>query len=322
MNKKGIIQEKIYWIVIEFILVGIFITGSLLYISNMSGSLLYERIYLTKTLAIKMSTLQAAPGEISYYYANPELENFNVLLEQNRINLRETKGTAFTSHLFPRNADIEIKTKNFNAVRKIGFEKQDNFLTLTSDAGYLVKDRCPHVESTAKGLMLDPGHGGFDEGIKQNDFIEAETNRQIAFQILRNSPYKLVDSTRSVSTEEHKTPEQRIGKLNQKKDYALVGIQTNNEGDNIKAYINLNSDVMQSRKIACEINNALIDVMPDLNALIIPINPEQLDKNNPLKVLEAVAIGVVIEINYPTIRADIVGESIKKGIAKYKGTAE
>lgn len=319
MNKRGIIQEKLHWIIIEFILLGMFITGSLAYISNINSSSLYERIYLSKALAIRTTTTLAAPGELLSRYAHKELENFETSLLKDRIvvTAKEKKDSAFQQ--FPESAYTNIKPATLTQER-ILFEKQDNYVALNPEADiYLLKEECPAIESTAQGLMLDPAHGEFDKGIVKGSFIEAEINRQIAFQIFRNPPYKEVSSTRSVTQEMHRPLDKRLGDIGQKQGYALVSIQTNPEGEAVRAYINANTNVLQSRKLACKINNALAEVLPELiYTFIIPINPEHLDKNSPLQVLGAANIGVALEINYPDIRPEIIGEAVKKAIAEYK----
>lgn len=331
MNRKAFIKEQLYWIIIEFILIGMFVTGSLFFIANMNNSSLFERLYLSRTLAVKASTAMSAPGKLMTDYSHKELENFDVFIEPKEIRVlsRDEKQLS-SSFPFSTDQNIDIKTKFLEKPLRIVFEKQNNYLTFQPKEELLniklLQDRCSDIQSTAQGLILDPAHGEWDTGETKGDFIEAKVNREIAYQIYRNSPYPKPTSTRDVRKEIRTHLEQRLKTINKKTGYALVGIQTSPYEGTIKAYINANKNTEQSRKLACHINNALVEnlELPTLPyyhiPLIIPINPKHLDEKDPLQVLAPLDIGVVVEINNPDINPQIVGELIKKGIAEYKGS--
>ncbi len=323
MNKKAFIQEKLYWMIIGFVLAGIFITGSFVFISKISSSSLYERLYLSRALAVRTSTVLTAPGELQNFYTHKELQNFNIKLDPKIITvIKKDESTSSANYFFPENKHIQTKSRVLFTPPTLGFEKQDNYITITPKTEIiLIKNRCPIEASTAQGLILDPAHGEWDKGIVQGDFIESEINRQIAYQIFRNSPYEKTSSTRSATKDIARAMDKRIGDISQKKNYALVSIHTNPNNNEIKTYINANTNILQSRKLACIINNALTEILPDAKPpAIIPINPSHIEEDSQLQILKPAEIGVLIEISHPAVRPEIIGETIKKALTEYKAS--
>ncbi|MAE42770.1 hypothetical protein CMO93_03290 [Candidatus Woesearchaeota archaeon] len=131
-NKRGVEQE-VYFVIIESVLVLVVIIAMLQWVSSIAKDEDFEKLILSRDIALTMNTLQNIPGDIYYNYSatNIELQKFNYKFKDNLISILDPGKPLKISYPFSRNllisSNIPITIEKKDSIE---FEINNNILTI------------------------------------------------------------------------------------------------------------------------------------------------------------------------------------------------
>ncbi|MDP7116005.1 MAG: N-acetylmuramoyl-L-alanine amidase [Candidatus Woesearchaeota archaeon] len=186
-----------------------------------------------------------------------------------------------------------------------------------------------------KTILLDPGHMLFDgdEGFSNasNGFSESTMVREIA-QSLSFSGSNFL-GTRSLEKEEVASTNDRVQRILAQNPALIISFHVGEGENTLNAFVSSTSEnIQESRKLACNIINAIIqnDELHNGNIEIegrnvISLNPKFYNENDPEFILRTKKPAVLLEMgsiniarneNFLTSKLEL-GEAIYKGIGDY-----
>ena len=194
-NKRGILEEPL-WFLIDLIIISIVFYYSASYVDQITSTTIFEKIFLSKDIALLIDSLYASPEEIELQYPQNTLW-FGYGFDHNKVSVfekklfitkresyfMEDKNMGFTPVTLSPEKEIEDKSfinKYFSSVtvfsRKtppleegayvnIFLNKNLNELSISNEKViYADKFRCPEIEtkedSKQKVLLIDQKYTG------------------------------------------------------------------------------------------------------------------------------------------------------------------
>lgn len=340
--RKGQAITEVMFILTEILLViaaGIMVFNKL---NSIQEDQLYAKKFYARDLALLMDTIESMEGNLLYFYKplQTTLSKITFKFTKTTIEANDEKYPVASRHTEettidkPKTTLLLTKENNkitIQEIKQIKFNKN--------------KINCPEIKTTiTMPIIIDPGHGhnptergyqgetGFVglQGKESEIMVDIATNLQANIKANLGTPNVQVDTTRSTT----KTPEdaRTTKERKQKTENAgvIISLHANKdteENNNIKAYINYDSEkYYESAKLACIILNELSDTFTTqtTGAAIIPVLLSQLDNEEPKQILDSKKIAVQIElgnINSPTsyiTKTAEIGNAITKALREYR----
>jgi len=240
---------------------------------------------------------------------------------------------------FFENHKTDVKYKKISEPETLTFQKTGDVLRIDNSDRIDVSQvdiYCPQDaikgDVKAMSILLDPSHGGSDQGDVKGEITEKELVRKLAgiFFTANSDKFGKVGFTRDLA----KDIDDEIGvadRLLKAADHDLVigfgaGYDIDSNENTIIAYISKASEKKsESKKLACEILRSMTakkDVSKMITAAsVAEIDPKYIDKDDPRQLLNNQKISVYLEIG--NLNSDdgakifdvIDSSSIYKGIA-------
>ena len=113
-GKKADVTHELYFIIAQ-VSIALFILWVLLaYVDSIKEDTLFEKIYLSKDLALITNTIYAAPGNVFYEYSNEKanLSKYSFNFESQKVSVQEIKKGEVLSIEHPYSQDLNYNTKN------------------------------------------------------------------------------------------------------------------------------------------------------------------------------------------------------------------
>ncbi len=277
-SKKADTQHELYEVLIQVILIASAFGLLTWDVYSRIDDTLFEKIHLSRDIALASETIFASPHNVQYDYTSPKLSKFNYTFSNQLIGVGEGPATPIK---FPYAQDLFFTINLPKLIRpeKIEFANSDNIInTQKINLNYL---KYPSIDHTLKnihlisGIITNPATG--QDYADDEPFVKLIILTDIG---TTRETRKLIQKT---------TPEARF---NQTSDIAsdMVLIFNNNSAQpqTFKIYIPSNPAVIkQSRKLASLIINQLSDIetFKKINMIIVPV------KANPISPTIAVEIG-------------------------------
>ncbi len=126
MGKKGNVKQ--YFVMFELILVAIIVLGMVLLAKGVAEGKELEKQYLARDIALVMTTIYAAPGDISYTYYL-EKKEFDIKISQGQVTISEDGLKPLS---YPYAEDTMMQNPDFSAKKpsKITITKKEKKITI------------------------------------------------------------------------------------------------------------------------------------------------------------------------------------------------
>ncbi|MBI4439185.1 hypothetical protein HY640_04595 [Candidatus Woesearchaeota archaeon] len=106
MPKRGVLYLT-YHTLIQMLILGIIIILVIQLIVKLEGISLFQREYLSRDIALLMTTIYASPGDIEYTYGLPG--KFHITIRDNLVTVAERKGESESSYYFASSQETALK---------------------------------------------------------------------------------------------------------------------------------------------------------------------------------------------------------------------
>ena len=106
-NKRGIEQE-VYFTILESVLVIVVIIAMLQWVNSIAKDESFEKMALSRDLALTINTIQYSDGDLEYWYYNQNIDmaKFNYRFEDNSVQILDPEKPLVTSYPFSMNKFI------------------------------------------------------------------------------------------------------------------------------------------------------------------------------------------------------------------------
>gem|GEM_PF-5834523 len=337
INKKSQATTEALFVLSEILLVVAAIFLIFGKITSVDNDQLFLKKYYSRDLAVLIDQIQGMGGNLLYLYnpAQTTLSKLDFKFKKTHVEAGNDKYPVAAKEI----QEIEIQKP-----KSLRITKQNNKIEVkenreaSQQAFNFNKINCPEIKTNVQNLAIDPGHGynketelgdtGFKIEQKQESMLMANlaASLQSALRVL-NINSETTRNTLTSPTEESKTIEERKNFVqNAGTIISLHANKENPENNNIKAYVNFNSqNYLESYKLACEILNSISDnfVLETTGTAIIPTDLNQLDEEDPKQILLDKKFAVYLEVGNIGAKNSFIenyaklAPAIASGIAKY-----
>ena len=131
--KKADVTVELLFVLIQLILALAIYAALQNYVNSVEDDTLYEKIYLSKDLALFLNTLYAGPGEVNYVYSNEKLDlsRFIFDFKNQKVVVKETAEKAIPiKHPYGEDKNLEWMSEGVSNSDKIIFVKTDKKLEI------------------------------------------------------------------------------------------------------------------------------------------------------------------------------------------------
>jgi hypothetical protein len=293
--KRAEVTSKALFFLFEMLLAILVLVALLSYVESLKDNTLFEKHHLTRDVSLLLNTISIAPGNLFYQYTNSkiDLDKFEFIFRDNKVEIRESQKdkASYISFPYSENALLNNQLNNIRSEKQLIFLKSGNEF-ITSSNRNLDKIKCKKSKQTTNNKTII-------------DIQDQSTSKQTdkIFSILKGIKDK-GDSNYFEYTRDSKSikDDQSIKntKITDKTLYSFISITfgsyTNTNKNFIKAYYNIDSSKKEtSKQLACEITNYLSDNFNVDGISIIPLNPEDIEKQN-MKILDNDNSVIILEI--------------------------
>jgi len=176
-GKKGDMEQTIYFVIFEIILVAITAIALFNYTNNLAKSTSFEREAMSRDLALLIDTIYMAPGNLHYTYDNNYTTfDFRVIFGNSIVEVSEEGKPITPFFYYGANPNIKMDAYQQTSKDVFSFSKSDNEIKLNSEFN---KDLfyCPYVNTTKKdwSIVLDTD---FSYGIQRAQKITGTPNQK------------------------------------------------------------------------------------------------------------------------------------------------
>ena len=345
-GKKGAINEQLLFLIIDITIILVVWLALFNYVRSVERDTLFDKIYLTKDIALLINTAYSSPGNLFYTYSSDELDLslFDFYFKDGFVTIKENPDG--NELYFPYAADSSFETELPNIVspEKIEFAKTDNKLqakeSLTYDLNQL---SCPNIgiegKLSSQSIVVDPGHGAVsgepkDPGLEFKDYnLRDKKEAYITADIANHIEGALDNVELTRYSDSYETTEARLTVIEEHNAGIVISIHIGNYSNNhnsVKAFIKHNpgnpETYLKSRKLACMILNEFSSKLELDGIVIVPIDTSTLAEEDPMQIINFEdKIAVLFEIgNINTVQGrkmfnDIskTSNSIKQGLTNY-----
>jgi len=333
LNRKAEITNEIYNVLIQIIIIIMILVACMSYLNSVKKNTLFEKMYLSRDVALMMNTIYAAPEnvKVEYFAANANLSDYTfeskdyyVIVNEKGKDIAHAKYYKYATDLtfeedFPliTNADLIMFLKNNNKVQ-VDEETPDTISDFFCSP-VIPGNNDPYV-------IIDPGHGDNplfdlgDPGYVTDDIQESTFTTQISEVLNAGFDY---DVTRP--SDYYITMFERLSVLSRADVIISIHLGNYSEQENaVKAFISAESEKKQeSITLACHILNNFAK-NSQFDVAIIPVVVSELSNEDPKLVLLADKVAVLLEIGNINNKESIelldvyeIAAAINKGIKDY-----
>lgn len=180
-GKRGIIGEQLFMI-FSLIVVVIFTVVAVRYTNGLAKGLVLKQDYYVKDVSFLIATGMGAPGILVYDYYISEEAKFDIGPVFLTVALKDTESKPdVLKYLFPskfyhlNKRDFDFKpAENITQAQLLNYDK---IFAATLPSYYTIQELdCmqylqydTRADFSGKKIVIDPGRGGNDDGIKEND---------------------------------------------------------------------------------------------------------------------------------------------------------
>lgn len=132
-SKKADVTVELLFVLIQLILALAIYAALQSYVNSVGDDTLYEKIYLSKDLALFLNTLYAGPGEVNYAYSNEELvlSRFIFDFKNQKVVVKEIAEKPIPiEHPYGEDKNLEWKSEEIYKSDKMAFVKTDKKLEI------------------------------------------------------------------------------------------------------------------------------------------------------------------------------------------------
>ena len=284
---------------------GFFFVPLLLDIMGIQETTYFEKNFLIRDMATLTTTLYASPGNIIVDYDKDTMifnYEFNkeavAIIDETLVIDKKTgykvisDGLNFNPAILNAEFYSEEKTKkNLKERVKPIFAKINDRIIIGKVIDMNINELdCMNTEITGKNkiVLVDAGHGGWDEGVVASNIKEKDITGSIGFSIHQKiGGYFTRDNiggpvNEQIRRVEYNTKEKIIPQINANNINMIISIHAgsyDDDSNNVKAYYSIESDEhvqSQSKRVACKVLNELInkEELEISGISMVPIYPE------------------------------------------------
>ena len=351
LNKKGGIQDIIYFYIFQAVLALTVFLLLLGYVVQLREGIQYKTDYLRKDIPITKTVLQMAPQNVNFIYSSSFLVNgkYDLRFDEQLFEVSgefEGKKAASGYYKFTDSKGLELDA-NMRNPKSIEFTKTVEEFELGWGGFNLTKHYCKDIETREpawgmKKIIIDPWYGRESERNigtygavnKEGNLRESEINKKIAGALASfiEKDGVTVITTRDIDPrrgEEAKTAAERIKIVEDAYPAgAIISIKVGNRTrlrQGVKAYVNFESKNRdKSDKLGCLIANRIADRFKLDYVTVIPVKMNEFDEENNMKILGNVTVAVVVEIGNINVKEErnMLNEPTKIAEAIYDAMLE
>jgi N-acetylmuramoyl-L-alanine amidase len=316
---QGEMEEEVYSVLIQVAILIMVVIAMMLYLKSVRDNTLFEKMYLSRDVALLMNTLYAAPENVGYVYAagTTNLSKYTFKGEENYVAVNYEKDRSEQERYYKYASDFSFK-ENFPLIEDadmITFVKNDNLFKVGKDGtGSLNSLICQEIDTSSKNwiskVIIDPGHGydagspniqKMDIGYSNDKLTEyiftthvGTALKTFGYKLTRNSNYYLPQDERLDVVQTAETIiSLHVGNYSADKNIAI-------------AFISAKSlKQAESRKLACLILNNLLAQIAIENIAIIPVFPSDLSVDDPKHILLPTKVAVYLELGNINNKASV-----------------
>jgi hypothetical protein len=314
-NKKGM---AVMWYLIEAVLISIVIIFFFQYIQSVKDDTMFEKLFLSRDLALMTDTINSVPGDVKYTYQETDkLEKFYYQFTTNNeiTNKIENKVSVYVKDEYKPmgyhyyiNKDLNSHYEKLENPKKIVFGKTQLSTNINSKLVNVVPtDSCSRIETKNEINTMK---------IDYSDDINAYNFANYFSSSIRNV---IVTQTR---TKDPTVEDDRIRTINEELPLVLsfrIGSNTDLTSNPIKIYYSQNNKD-KSEKLACLIYNNLDEKLSTIEI------KRPIPSSNKLINTNKKGIGIMVEIGNDKITnnelfnsKDKIVNDIIKAIGEYNG---
>lgn len=285
----------------------------------------FEKNFLVKDIATLINTLYSSPGDIMVNY-DKDTHWFSYEFKEDEVAIFDKTPTFKTTYPIINNSFLDFypitlnakfhteerSKKNLKEKVRLTFAKINDDIIIDQDLKRDINEiKCKNIEPLGqdKIILIDAGHGGYDEGIVANNVKEKDITGSIGFSLYQslgirhfftrdNIKGSVKEQIRKV---EYRNKEKIIVEVDKNNIEIIISIHIGNYKDNsnnVKAYYSIESgeDIqIKSKKLACEILNELVrkEELEITGISIIGIYPEDYEG---AEILVKDKIAILLEI--------------------------
>ncbi|HLD42653.1 MAG TPA: N-acetylmuramoyl-L-alanine amidase [Candidatus Nanoarchaeia archaeon] len=300
LHKKGnaleLVIPPIFQILLPILLV---MLPLLAYTNSLSDNKTFEKEFLANDIALTITSLASlnADAELSYL---PE-PGFTAIIQENNVRVVRGRDPLASTAAFSAPSHIHVLPAEVSLNEPVFFIKHGDSIELTKERKALSGLACsfdPAYEPEGKSILIDPGHGGSDQGFSANGIIESEAVTALA---------QLIPGEKTRETNRDLSLEERLQKAEHADTTLSLHLgQASPSSSPIKVFFSTASSP-QTKDLACRLASRLEDALPNTGAAILPVIPQDLDPNDPKKILLDGKTAVLIELGNVN-NADFVSE--------------
>jgi len=313
-GKKGTINEQLLLLIIDFVVIFIVWFALFHYVRSVERDTLFDKIYLSKDIALLTNTVYSSPGNLFYTYSSNKLNLsfFDFSFEDNLVTIEEhPKGNELS---FPYATDLSFESKlpYMETPEKIEFAKTNNKVSVKDSLTYNLNQlSCPDIKIREKMeeqvIVIDPGHGDDPEDLPPEETprhepgLEFDNKKESSITVeigwdriaLLNDFISTRDDERYVSLQERKNSAEDAN--------IIISIHIGNYSNNhnsVKAFIPYKTNkYLESKKLACKILNAFLSEFELDGVVIVSVDTSILPEEDPMQILNFEdKVAVLLEI--------------------------
>jgi len=314
-GKKGDIHS-ILWIIMEICLVAVIFLAFAAKLSDFKNNLLFDKIYVSKDLALMTDAVYASPGELSYVYSG-RIKNYSVSFDGGVVSV--FKEQLADPQKFPYVTDSNLKTDFIYSYllvinnSDINFKKSGSSLVVSGGNVTFVSDTlaCSEALNTKfikekEGMVIDPSYSGNFPG---KDF---EANKT---WILGSAIRALMLPSPAVLTREENVDASVDKRLSATEGKAFsISLMLHDSAD---VDILVKDDSVKSKKLACLLINKLSEI-EGFKRGTIELTQEPIIVNNKADVPLAIRFDKNFNFADSNRRKEFA-EKVKSALGEYYG---
>ena len=289
LNKKGNLLEIVIPPLFQILLPVILVMLPLLaYTNSLSDNKTFEKEFLAKEIALTITSLASLNGDAELRYLSEP--GFTAVLQADRVRIVRERDPLASTAAFHTPGQIQVLPAEIPLGDPAFFIKRGNTIELTKerkDISGLVCAFQPSYEPDGRTIIIDPGHGGSDPGFSANGLIESEAVTALA---------QLIPGEKTRETNRDLSLEERIQKAERADTLISLHIgEASAAFSPIKVFYSITSSP-ETKDLACRLAFRLEDALTDTGAAILPVFPQDLNTNDPKKILLDGKTAVLIEL--------------------------